>query len=104
MSDTETHEGAINRAKHAFEMYEGDQSQVEYTVGLEGGCCKDENSCLLTCYAWMAIYHPRQNKWSTTRTASFPLPPKIVDLMENQGMELGEADDYLFKRKNSKQK
>ena len=39
--------------------------------------------------------------WSYGRTGSFPLPPKVTQLVKT-GMELGEADDLVFKRVNSK--
>jgi non-canonical (house-cleaning) NTP pyrophosphatase len=37
------------------------------------------------------------------RTATFDLPKKIIELIDS-GMELGDADDVIFNRKNSKQK
>ena len=47
-------------------------------------------------------------RWGLARTASFPLPPRIVSLMRGEGgqppMELGDADDAVFNDVNSKQK
>ena len=37
------------------------------------------------------------------KTATFPLPKKISNLLK-EGYELGDADDMVFKRSNSKQK
>ena len=36
------------------------------------------------------------------RTASFFLPPKVAELVHS-GMELGDADDVVFAKTNSKQ-
>lgn len=41
--------------------------------------------------------------WGFGRTGSFLLPSKIVNLMHEKGMELGDADDFVFKRYNAKQ-
>ncbi len=43
-----------------------------------------------------------QLKLGRGRSASFPLPEKIAELIR-QGKELGEADDIVFGVKNSKQ-
>ncbi len=40
--------------------------------------------------------------WGYAKTGSFLLPPKLSDLVLNKKMELGHADDLLFKRINSK--
>ena len=50
----------------------------------------------------MAVYDVAQDKWGVARTASFPLPKRIVALMEEEGMELGDADDVVFQRQDSK--
>jgi non-canonical (house-cleaning) NTP pyrophosphatase len=52
-------------------------------------------------FAWVVILS--NNKTGKARTASFQLPPAVVKLID-QGMELGHADDLVFKRDNSKQK
>mmetsp|Transcript_29937 Transcript_29937/g.68699 ORF Transcript_29937/g.68699 Transcript_29937/m.68699 type:complete len:259 (-) Transcript_29937:170-946(-) len=39
---------------------------------------------------------------SSSKTASFLLPPSITDLVLSQNMELGQADDIVFSRVNSK--
>ena len=75
---------------------------IIYSIGIEGGCettSQDGKSC--HCFAWMAVCDVRNDKWGLARTASFALPKAIVDLI-SQGMELGEADDVVFKRKDSK--
>ncbi len=44
----------------------------------------------------------KEGKIGKGRTGSFFLPEKVVELIK-QGKELGEADDIVFKRENSKQ-
>ncbi len=53
------------------------------------------------CFAWMAVLSGE--RMSSSRTASFVLPLAISDLMQNEGLELGDADDKVFGRSNSKQ-
>ena len=52
-------------------------------------------------FAWMVV--EGENLSGEARTATFPLPGSIKNLV-SQGMELGHADDLVFKRSNSKQK
>ena len=40
--------------------------------------------------------------WGYAKTGSFLLPPALCDLVLNKNMELGHADDVVFKRVNSK--
>ena len=40
--------------------------------------------------------------WGISKTASFALPQKMARLILEESMELGHADDFLFKRVNSK--
>jgi len=44
----------------------------------------------------------RDGKIGKGKTGSFFLPQKVAELVR-QGMELGEADDIVFGKKNSKQ-
>jgi inosine/xanthosine triphosphatase len=94
MTNEETLLGATNRAKNLESAYpDGD-----FYVGIEGGIesIGDE----MEAFAWVVV---RGNGTSgKAQTSTFQLPPKIVDLIR-QGMELGHADDMVFKRKNSKQ-
>lgn len=50
----------------------------------------------LMCGAWMAVYRPSDKKWGVGKTGEFALPRVVVDLV-NGGMELGDADDAVFK-------
>lgn len=95
MTDKETFAGARNRAINASKA----EPKASYWVGVEGGIQK--NGIEMEAFAWVVILS--QEKTGKARTASFQLPPAVVDLID-QGMELGHADDLVFKRDNSKQK
>lgn len=94
MSDQETHQGAVNRTKKAKE----DHPDAQYWVGIEGGI--EDSDSGMEAFAWVTILSDQQK--GRARTATFQLPPKIQKLVR-QGIELGEADDMVFDRKNSKQ-
>jgi non-canonical (house-cleaning) NTP pyrophosphatase len=68
-------------------------------VGIEGGI--EVLDGIMHAFAWMVV--KSRTLSGEARTATFPLPPRIKDLVED-GMELGHADDLVFKRNNSKQK
>jgi len=100
MSDGETKTGATNRAINAFREYTASHGiPPTFSIGLEGGCMLSDES--LQCFAWIAIYDGAQTGFS--RTASFILPNCIRDLVINEGVELGDADDKVFGSTNSKQ-
>jgi inosine/xanthosine triphosphatase len=111
-SQAETFRGALNRAHQAAEL----APQADYWVGIEGGvepcpfeACPDE----MMAFAWVVVMG-KANSPSTVRpsaqdfilgkgrTGTFFLPAPVVRLIR-QGMELGEADDAVFGRSNSKQ-
>lgn len=94
LSDQETLNGAINRAKGAMAI----EPHANYWVGVEGGveCFQDE----MTAFAWVVVL--TKQKMGKGRTGAFFLPEAITSLI-HQGMELGEADDIVFGRSNSKQ-
>ncbi len=52
-------------------------------------------------FVWIVIYSPKNV--GKSKSAIFFLPKKITDLIA-QGKELGEADDIVFGKANSKQK
>ena len=52
-------------------------------------------------FAWVVI-QGEDSKNGEARSASFLLPGALADLV-GAGVELGEADDRVFGRKNSKQ-
>jgi len=95
MTDQETLTGAQNRARNAEQA----QPDAAYWVGVEGGIATTDEG--MEAFAWVVVMsRERQGK---ARTASFSLPPEVVKLIM-QGVELGHADDMVFKRENSKQK
>ncbi len=94
MSDGETYQGAFNRANHA----RGAMGNADFWVGIEGGV-DDVNNTLLA-FAWAVVLSA--DGMGKSRTATFCLPEEIASLVR-QGVELGEADDRVFGRSNSKQ-
>jgi inosine/xanthosine triphosphatase len=94
-SEEETLKGATNRVNNVFNL----SPDADYWVGIEGGS-KIVGEGMET-FAWVVI-KSKNGRVSQGRTASFYLPKEIVTLVR-QGKELGEADDIVFKRSNSKQ-
>ncbi|MCC6148183.1 MAG: inosine/xanthosine triphosphatase [Anaerolineaceae bacterium] len=93
-TDQETFQGAINRVQNArLAVPEGD-----YWVGIEGGIQPLDDE--ITAFAWIVITDGVKS--GKGRTGAFVLPKTVAHLI-GQGMELGEADDFFFKRTNSKQ-
>lgn len=93
MSDKETLQGAVNRAENLSR----ELPRADFWVGLEGGV--EEIDGEMRSFAW-AVVKSRQ-KLGKGRTATMILPKKIAELIK-QGKELGEADDIVFKKENSK--
>ncbi|MEZ4668205.1 MAG: inosine/xanthosine triphosphatase [Anaerolineae bacterium] len=104
MTDEETLQGALNRAANARAA----DPQAAFWVGIEGGC--EEKHGELWTFAWVVVLQnsPRYEGEGTGvragkgRTGAFCLPREVADLVR-QGVELGEADDRVFGRSNSKQ-
>lgn len=94
MSEEETLKGAQNRAENAMKEH----PESDYWVGIEGGL-KEANGSLES-FAWIVV--KSKDKTGKGRTGSFILPQKVADLVK-QGKELGEADDIVFNKTNSKQ-
>lgn len=94
MTNEETLAGALNRAMHLKAKY----ADGDFFVGIEGGIQRIGTD--MEAFAWVVI--ESNGAIGKAQTATFQLPPQIVDLI-NLGVELGHADDLIFKRKNSKQ-
>lgn len=94
-SSDETLQGALQRAQTARHI----GPKADYWVGIEGGV--EEHGQELCAFAWIAILS--NGLTGIGRTGTFYLPPAVAELIW-QGMELGEADDIVFKQNNSKQK
>jgi inosine/xanthosine triphosphatase len=95
-SDTETHQGAVNRARTALREHPG----WDYYVGIEGGIQTLEGGGMHA-FAWIVVLS--DGRLGQARSGTFELPPAIVRLIR-QGVELGEADDRVFNRSDSKRK
>ena len=93
-SDQETYQGASNRVEAAYQL----DSQADFWVGIEGGVQEEDGE--LSAFAWIVIRS--KDRRGRSRSGSFQLPKKLAVLIA-QGMELGEADDIVFNRSNSKQ-
>ncbi|SDG56767.1 inosine/xanthosine triphosphatase [Psychroflexus sediminis] len=95
MSDEETFRGAKNRADNAANTHK----DADFYFGIEGGIAQIDNE--MQAFAWVVI--KSGEKYGKSRTGTFFLPKQVVVLIQ-EGKELGEADDLVFKRDNSKQK
>lgn len=94
LSNNETFLGAKNRADNSSTEIKN----ADYYVGIEGGIEYFENE--MEAFAWVVI--KSADKYGKAKTATFFLPKEVVKLIQD-GKELGEADDIVFKRQNSKQ-
>lgn len=98
LSDARTLQGAQNRARNASQQV----PEADYWVGIEGGI---EGSIQKHCegsmaaFAWIVI--TSRGRVGQARTATFFLPDAVAELVR-QGQELGQADDIVFDRTNSK--
>lgn len=93
-SDEETYTGATTRAQQAAAA----KPHADYWVGIEGGIQPVGNE--ISSFAWVVVQS--QNQIGKGRTSTFFLPERVSQLIR-QGYELGEADDIVFGRQNSKQ-
>ena len=93
-SDQETLQGAQNRARNA----QRELPAADFWVGIEGGI--QDTGSEMTAFAWVVVLSNDLN--GKGRTGTFYLPPRIAALVRD-GKELGEADDIVFERTNSKQ-
>jgi inosine/xanthosine triphosphatase len=92
-TDTETLQGALERSEKASRLV-----QAEYWVGIEGGV--DEQEGEMYAFAWVVV---RSNeRIGKGRSGAFALPTAVTELVRS-GLELGEADDLVFGRSNSRQ-
>jgi inosine/xanthosine triphosphatase len=107
-SDVETLQGAYNRARNVRAL----SPDADYWIGIEGGVDQfpawtpkreeapgNQNSSLVA-FAWVVVLSGEQV--GKGRTGLLFLPPQVAELV-HQGKELGEADDIVFGRTNSKQ-
>lgn len=93
MGEEETLMGAENRMKNLL------KNDALFYVGIEGGCALINKK--LYAFAWVVVSDKKKVGYG--KTSLFQLPKQIQKLIES-GVELGDADDKVFKRKNSKRK
>lgn len=94
-SDQEMLHGACNRAEQALQKI----PEADFGVGLEGGTLDAADG--MWAYAWVVIVD-RDGRVGKGQSGRFLLPEMIARLVRT-GVELGEADDRVFGRSNSKQ-
>ncbi|OAA74253.1 NTPase [Cordyceps fumosorosea ARSEF 2679] len=98
LSDDETLRGALNRARNARTL----EPAAAYWVGLEGGVHPEGgDGDEVQSFAWIVVLG-RDGEIGRARTATFFLPRETVRLMREEGLELGEADNRLHGRTDSK--
>lgn len=95
MTEEETLLGTKNRVENAI----AEIPNADFYVGIEGGI--EERNGQMEAFAWVYI-QSKDGKVGMGRTGTFFLPEKLAKLLRG-GMELGEADDLVFKQTNSKQ-
>ncbi len=94
LSDEETLRGALNRSNNARRV----QPDADYWIGIEGGVQASHEE--LAAFAWIVVQSATLS--GKARSGTFFLPPAVAELIR-AGKELGEADDLVFGRSNSKQ-
>jgi len=94
MTEAETLRGAENRAGAAAQIV----PQADFWVGIEGGI--EDLSDGMLAYAWVVVLSAGPT--GRGRTGGFLLPEAVARLVR-EGKELGDANDRVFGRENSKQ-
>lgn len=94
MSDKESIKGAMNRAKRAIKQIDAD-----FGVGLEGGIHKIGKEWFDK--GWIVVIDKHGKKGMGT-SINMHTPPKMIEMILKDKLELGEINDILFKTKNSK--
>lgn len=93
-TDEETLDCAEKRAYNMREL----APESDYWVGIEGGIA--DWSIGMGAFAWVVVID-RAGRVGRGRSGEFFLPESVAALVR-QGVELGEADDRIFSRNNSK--
>jgi len=94
MTEAETLQGAENRARAAAHA----APEADFWVGIEGGI--EDLSDGMLAYAWIVVLSAGPT--GKGRTGGFLLPEAVARLVR-EGRELGDANDRVFGRQNSKQ-
>ncbi len=93
-TDAETLWGAEARASRAQEL----APEADFWVGIEGGVAEVGGGTVA--YAWVVVRS--HDLVGRARSGTFFLPEPVARLV-HEGLELGDADDRVFGRTNSKQ-
>lgn len=93
----ETLRGALNRAQAA----RAQDPDADFAVGIEGGLELLDDALLAM--AWVVVID-RTGKTGKARSGSFVLPQEVTALIKFEGLELGDADDRVFGKSDSKRK
>jgi len=93
-TDKETLDGALLRANAIMNS----STDSDFWVGIEGGVHETEGE--FSSFAWVVIRS--REYFGKSRTSTFVLPDAVAELIR-KGYELGDADDIVFHRENSKQ-
>lgn len=96
LNDSTTLLGAQNRANNSM----GRMPEADFWVGIEGGIERTGEK-EMQAFAWIVVRS--KQCIGKGKTGTFFLPDEIINLI-NAGKELGEADDIVFNKSNSKQK
>ena len=91
-------EETLNGAKNRLESLKERAPKAEFYCSIEGGI--ERKDSMLYVFAWIILEN--KDSYQENKTATFRLPESLASLVL-EGKELGEADDIIFKRKNSKQ-
>lgn len=100
MGSDETKRGALNR----LAAIRAATPNADYWIAFEGGVEETgtaDTPCM-TSVIWVAATDRETEYTSVSRCVTFEIPPPIAALIRG-GMTLGDADDHVFKRHNSKQ-
>lgn len=95
MSDKESVKGAINRAKRALK-----ELKADFGVGIEGGIQKIGSEYVDS--GWVIVFE-KSGKMGIGSSIRMHTPHKMMEMVLEKGLELGDACDILFSRKNTKQ-
>lgn len=95
MSDRESIKGATNRAKRSMKLH-----QADFGVGLEGGLQKIGREYVDA--GWMIVIS-KDGRVGIGSTVKMHTPHKMMKIVLEEGKELGEVCDIIFKRQNTKQ-
>lgn len=95
MSDKESIKGATQRAKRSRKLLDAD-----FGVGLEGGLQKHGKEYVDS--GWIVVV-AKDGKVGIGSSVRMHTPHKMMKMVIEEGKELGEVCDIVFKRQNTKQ-